>query len=65
MRHLKCTRSAGVLVGVTRVRRAVPHMRGSRKSRGGARGARGREGLRRSFGEVWREAATVILVVVA
>ena len=42
-------------------------MRGSREGWGGARGARGRERLRRSCGEVCRVrgAATVMLVVVA
>ena len=45
-RHLKRTWSAGVRVGVTRERRAIPHERGSREGWGRARGARGRERLR-------------------
>ena len=57
--------SAGVRVGVTRERRAIPHERGTREGWGRARGARGPERLRRSCGEVCRGRgpATVTLVV--
>ena len=64
-RHLKRTWSAGVWVGVTRERRAIPHEMGSREGWGRARSARGRERLRRSCGEVrrGRGPATITLVV--
>ena len=64
---MKRTWSAGVRVGFTRGCRAIPHERGSREGWDRARGARGREGLRRRCDEVCRAnvAATVMLVVVA
>ena len=50
--HLERTWSAGV--GVTRERGAILHGRGGHQGRGRARGARGRERLSRSCGEVCR-----------
>ena len=60
---MKRTWPAGVWVRVTRERRAITHDRGGRKGWGRARGARGRERLRRSCGEVCRGSgpATVTL----
>ena len=53
----------GGRLGVTRERRAITHDRGGREGWGRARGARGRERLRRSCGEVCRGSgpATVTL----
>ena len=61
--YLKRTWLAGIRVVVTRERRAISHGRGSYQGWGRARGARGRERLRRGCGDVCRvsDATTVTL----